>query len=203
MNRPKGTTLSAALAACCFAAVSLSASAENFLFGLSVNDEIRGTETGLSVYPGAQLSKKHRKGSKSDAEGAQVELGFGPWGLKVIAAKLVSNDSPDDIATYYQRELKQFGSLVDCSGYRSVSKTKEERRQARKERGKDDRPLRDRPVTCDGEPHVSHYSDSEGGNERFVYKVGTQADQRIVAVKSVADGQTEFALVHIRIRVPE
>jgi hypothetical protein len=201
MKALKNKSLCAALAAACLAATSLPASAEKFYFGLSINDEVQGHETGLSVYPGAELSKKQKRNSKSDSDGAQVELGFGPWGLKVTAAKLVSNDSPEVIAAYYQRELKQYGNIVDCSGYRSSAKTKEERRAARKERDKDDRPLREQPVACDGDLRVSH--SSTDGSERFVYKVGTQADQRIVAVRANTDGSTEFALVHVRVRVPE
>jgi hypothetical protein len=70
-------------------------------------------DTGLPVYPGAQLS---RDGADGDPEGANVAIGT-PWfGLRVIAAEYESGESPERIRNFYRDRLKPFGAVTECRG---------------------------------------------------------------------------------------
>ncbi|HKW77152.1 MAG TPA: hypothetical protein VJN64_16585 [Terriglobales bacterium] len=129
-------------------------------------------ETGLASYPGAQL--------KTDAEdedsSANVNISSSLFGgLKVVAAKYRSDDSPDKILAFYRKELAHYGNVVDCTGGFNM------RFEAHH---KDD------PVSCNGD----HGSDHDYKEE---LKVGTENNQRIMAVKPAGKG-SEFALVYVR-----
>lgn len=69
--------------------------------------------TGLPVYPGAQLS---RDGDDSDYDQAKVSIGT-PWfGLHVIAAEYESRESPERILNFYREQMKAFGAVIECRG---------------------------------------------------------------------------------------
>ncbi len=186
--------------------VPLASQAETFSMGLSVTDDISGKETGLRIYPGAQLALKicKKRQDKCDQggtnDGANIDMGFGPWGLKVAAVRLTSNDSPEAIANFYRDDLARYGAVLDCSNTVSNSAQKNEFRISMKRAKNDDRPLREQAVTCEGE-NLSVSADLQ--SNQYEYKVGTEANQRIVSIKrDVSNRITEIALVHVAIRTP-
>jgi hypothetical protein len=70
-------------------------------------------DTGLPVYPGAQLSRRRAAG---DSEQANVAIGT-PWfGLRVTAAEYESGDSPERILDFYRDGLQTFGAVTECRG---------------------------------------------------------------------------------------
>ena len=70
-------------------------------------------DTGLPVYPGAQVS---RDGSGGHSERANVAIGT-PWfGLRVVAAEYESGESPERILDFYRDQLKSFGPVTECRG---------------------------------------------------------------------------------------
>ena len=70
-------------------------------------------DTGLAVYPGAQLSRDEGDG---DFERANVAIGT-PWfGLRVIAAEYESGEPPERILDFYRGQLKPFGDVTECRG---------------------------------------------------------------------------------------
>jgi hypothetical protein len=70
-------------------------------------------DTGLPIYPGAQLSRGRADGN---SERANVAIGT-PWfGLRVIAAEYESGDSPERILDFYRDELRTFGAVTECRG---------------------------------------------------------------------------------------
>jgi hypothetical protein len=70
-------------------------------------------DTGLPVYPGAQLSRDDDDG---DSGQANVAIGT-PWfGLRVTAAEYQSGDSPERILDFYRDELQTFGAVTECRG---------------------------------------------------------------------------------------
>lgn len=70
-------------------------------------------DTGLPVYPGAQLS---RDGGDGDLERANVSIGTQWFGLHVVAAEYDSAESPDQILAFYRDRLRMFGAVTECRG---------------------------------------------------------------------------------------
>ncbi|MGA9474057.1 MAG: hypothetical protein WBV36_16440 [Terriglobales bacterium] len=139
---------------------------------VSENADVR--DAGLSVYPGAKPAPKD---NSDDEKSANVNLSLPGFQLKVVAAEFLSDDAPDKISAYYDKELQKFGKPIQCRGeYSSGGHVNSH--------GNDDL---QRAVTCDK-------SDSSDGLE---LKVGTEGNQHIVAVKPNSKG-TRFALVYVR-----
>jgi len=124
-------------------------------------------DTGLPPYPGA----RPRKDEDGDSN-ANVNISSSLFGLKVVATKFDSDDSPDKILSFYQKSLGKFGNVIQCSGGMDVNFHRHD---------KDD------PVTCEG----------SGSEFQKALKAGTQNNQHIVAVRSSGSGST-FAVVYVR-----
>ena len=129
-------------------------------------------ETGLASYPGAQLKTDEEDEDSSANVNISSSL-FG--GLRVVAAKYRSDDPPDKIVSFYRKELGHYGNVVDCTGGFNMHFEAHH---------KDD------PVSC----NEGHGSDHDYKEE---LKVGTENNQRIMAVKPSGKG-SEFALVYVR-----
>ncbi len=141
---------------------------------LHVSENVDIRDAGLSVYPGAKPAPKD---NSDDEKSANVNLALPGFQLKVVAAEFTSDDAPDKITSYYDKELQKFGKPIQCHGEYSKGAHVDTH-------GHDDL---ERPVTCDK-------SDSGEGLE---LKVGTEGNQHIVAVKPNSKG-TRFALVYVR-----
>jgi hypothetical protein len=141
---------------------------------LHVSEGVDIRDAGLSVYPGAKPAPKD---NSDDEKSANVNLALPGFQLKVVAAEFMSDDAPDKITAYYDKELQKFGKPIQCRGeYSSGGHVNSH--------GNDDL---QRPVTC---------GKSESG-EGLELKVGTEGNQHIVAVKPNSKG-TRFALVYVR-----
>jgi hypothetical protein len=127
-------------------------------------------DTGLALYPGA----RPRKDSGDDHQNANVNISSSLFGLKVVALKFESNDSPDKVLAFYRKEMGKFGKVVDCTGSFGMNFHHYDK---------------DAEVSCNG-----HDSDNEYKEE---LKVGTENNQRVMAIKPTAKG-SEFALVYVR-----
>jgi hypothetical protein len=127
--------------------------------------------TGLALYPGAQL-KKDLDGDKG---GANVNISSSFFGVKVVALKYQSSDSPDKVLSFYRKEMAKYGKVVDCTGGFTMGFHHHGR---------------DAEVSCD---------DHNGGDHEYreELKVGTENNQRIVAIRPSGNG-SEFALVYVR-----
>jgi hypothetical protein len=127
--------------------------------------------TGLSLYPGAQLKKE--MGDRDS--GANVNISSPFFGVKVVALKYQSEDSSDKVLGFYRKEMAKYGKVVDCTGSFNMNFQHHDGNSE---------------VTCDDH--------SSGGHEyKEALKVGTENNQRIVAVRPSGSG-SEFALVYIR-----
>ncbi len=127
--------------------------------------------TGLPLYPGAQPKSDYGE----HEGGANVDISSPFFGVKVVALKYQSSDSPDKVLSFYRKEMARYGKVVDCTGAFTMSFHHHDR---------------DSEVTCD-----DHGS---GGHEyREQLKVGTENNQRIMAVRPSGSG-SEFALVYVR-----
>ncbi len=93
----------------------------------------------------------------------------------MVALKYESNDSPDKVLNFYRKEMARYGKVVDCTGgFNLVFHHREDNSE----------------VTCDDRGGSGHEYNEE-------LKVGTEHNQRIVAVRPSGKG-SEFALVYVR-----
>lgn len=127
--------------------------------------------TGLSLYPGAQIKQDFEDHDGS----ANVDISSSFFGLKVVALKYQSNDSPDKVLSFYKKDMARYGNVVDCTGGFSLTFHHQSS---------------DSEVTCD------NYG---GGSHRYreALKVGTEYNQRVVAIRPTGNG-SEFALVYVK-----
>jgi len=146
---------------------------------LRVSDQADIRDAGLSVYPGAKPAPKD---NSDDEKSANVNLALPGFQLKVVAAEFLSDDAPEKIVAYYDKELQKFGKPIQCHGaYTSGGHVESH--------DKDDL---SKPVTCD----------KMGSGDGVELKVGTEGNQHIVAVKPNNKG-TRFALVYVRMHTGE
>lgn len=143
------------------------------LGSLSVRKTVDAKETGLSLYPGAT--------AKHDDEhdgGANVNISSSLFGVKVVAVKFQSDDPPEKVVSFYRKEMGRYGKVVECSGGFNLNFHPREKHD------------KDAEVTCNSSDHSDHGYKQE-------LKVGTENNQRIMAVKPSGKG-SEFALVYVR-----
>jgi len=143
--------------------------------GVHVNQDVDARDTGLPVYPGARPKPKQQ----DDDNGANVNLSFGRFGLKVVAIEFVSDDSPDKVAAFYRDKLKAYGNILEChtdNGGPNFS-------MRAGDKDKDSKELR-----CDN-----------NSGKNLELKVGTQDNQHLVNIRPQDSGKgTDFALVYVR-----
>jgi hypothetical protein len=140
---------------------------------LHVGEQADVRDIGVTLYPGAKPAPKE----DSDKENANVNLSVSGFSLKVAAAEFISDDAPDKIIAYYDKELQKYGKPIQCRGAWkmnfNVSVTPANA---------------SKPVWCD----VS------GSGDAVELKVGTEGNQHVVAFKPRARG-SRFALIYIRV----
>jgi hypothetical protein len=142
--------------------------------GIHVSEEADVRDTGLAVYPG---SKEKEKDSSNDNKKANVNISGPGFGVRVVALQYVSTDPPQKLVDYYKDQLKKYGDVLEChtsqhSGHVNTNF-----------KGKKD----DSALHCDG----------DDGGKTVELKVGTEQNQRIVAIEPEGAGST-FALVYVR-----
>ena len=147
--------------------------------GIHVSKGADVRDTGISVYPGAQLKHKDDSGEEKDAN---VNISTSAFGLKVVALEYQTNDSPDKVIGYYKNELKRYGNVLECHtrghGY-SYNTTNPDKGDSEE-------------LKCEG--------DNDG--KTIELKVGTKSNQHIVAIEPQDKG-SDFALVYVRMRGKE
>jgi hypothetical protein len=141
---------------------------------LHVSEQADIRDAGLTLYPGAKPAPKD---DSDDKKSANVNLSVPGFSLKVVAAEFTSDDVPDKVIAYYDKELHKYGKPIQCHGQWSGG-------HVESSHGKEEL---SKPVSC---------KDSGSGNS-VELKVGTEGNQHLVAVKTV-NGGTRFALVYVR-----
>src|SRR6478735_9166829 len=124
-------------------------------------------DTGLALYPGARATKDDDDRHHS----ANVNISSSLFGLKVVALKFQSDDPSDKVLAFYKKDMGKYGNVVDCTGGFNMNFHHHDK---------------DAEVTCD------NHSGSEHGYKEEL-KVGTENNQRVIAVKPNGNG-TEFTL---------
>ncbi len=142
---------------------------------LHVSEQADIRDAGLTLYPGAKPAPKEDSDEKKSAN---VNLSLPGFSLKVVAAEFNSEDAPDKIIAYYDKELQKYGKPIQCHGAWSGGHVES---SPGKEEGS-------KPVSCG----------NNGSGDSVELKVGTEGNQHVVAVKPNRQG-TRFALVYVRI----
>lgn len=138
--------------------------------GLILSAHATAKEVGLPIYPGARPHKDEGE----DSQAVQLGLWGSSFGFKLVVLKMESDDAPDKIAAYYQKQLARYGKVLNCTDGASVP---EEKAKSSKE------------ITCDEKPE-------KGGQ---VFKAGTKERQHVVGVQPNGKG-TLFQLVYVEAR---
>ena len=145
---------------------------------IHVNNSADVRDTGLPVYPGARIKPKTDSGEEKSAN---VDISTSEFGLKVVAVEYESDDAPARLTSYYQRELKKYGSVLLCHTSHRVSYTRDHDTASKSE-----------ALKCEG--------DNSGNTIEL--KVGTESNQHIVAIEPKDKG-SDFSLVYVRTRGKE
>jgi hypothetical protein len=139
---------------------------------LHVSEQADIRDAGLTVYPNAKPAPKD---DSDDKKSANVNLSVPGFRLKVVAAEFTSDDAPDKVIAYYNKELPKYGKPIQCHGGWTGGHANN---------GKDEM---SKPVSCG----------NDGSGDSVELKVGTEGNQHIVAVKPNSKG-SRFALVYVR-----
>jgi hypothetical protein len=141
---------------------------------LHVSEQADIRDAGLPLYPGAKPAPKD---DGDDKKSANVNLSVPGFSLKVVAAEFTSDDAPDKVIAYYNKELQKYGKPIQCHGAWSGGHVESSHDQYEGSK----------PVSCG----------KNGGGDSVELKVGTEANQHIVAIKPNSQG-ARFALVYVR-----
>jgi hypothetical protein len=136
--------------------------------GIVLKTQATSKEVGLPVYPGA----RPHKDDKNESAAANLGLWGGAFGFKLVVMKMESSDAPDKIAAFYQKALRKYGQVLDCTNGDTDSK-------------KDSNKL-----TCD---------DDKPEPGKLVFKSGTKEKQHVVGIQQNGTGST-FQLVYVEAR---
>jgi len=140
---------------------------------LHVSEQADIRDAGLTLYPGAAPAPKE---NGDDKKSANVNLSLPGFSLKVVAAEFLSDDAPDKIIAYYNKDLQKYGKPIQCRGGWNSAHANYDT--------KDDM---SKPVSCG----------NGGSGDGVELKVGTEGNQHIVSVKPNSRG-SRFALVYVR-----
>lgn len=140
---------------------------------LHVSEQADIRDAGLTLYPGATPAPKE---NGDDKKSANVNLSLPGFSLKVVAAEFLSDDAPDKIIAYYNKDLQKYGKPIQCHGGWNGTHANYD--------NKDDL---SKPVSCG----------NGGSGDAVELKVGTEGNQHIVSVKPNSRG-SRFALVYVR-----
>jgi hypothetical protein len=140
---------------------------------LHVSEQADIRDAGLTLYPGATPAPKE---NGDDKKSANVNLSLPGFSLKVVAAEFLSDDAPDKIIAYYNKDLQKYGKPIQCHGGWNGAHA-----------SYDNKDEMSKPVSCG----------REGSGDAVELKVGTEGNQHIVSVKPNSRG-SRFALVYVR-----
>jgi hypothetical protein len=146
---------------------------------MHVGKDVKGSDTGISVYPGAKLVEKD---DDHGSDRANVNISTPFFGLRLVVVKYVSDDPPQKLVDFYSNDLKRYGTILQCNKSGS---------DADWHVGIDshDKSSRGDKLSCSG----------DGKGDTVELKVGSNNNAHVVAITPKGKG-AEFALVYVRAR---
>src|ERR1700734_1602746 len=76
---------------------------------LHVSEQADIRDAGLTLYPGAKPAPKDDSDNKKSAN---VNLSVPGFSMKVVAAEFLSDDAPDKIIAFYNKDLQKYGKPI-------------------------------------------------------------------------------------------
>jgi hypothetical protein len=147
--------------------------------GIHVGENADPRDTGLPVYPGARLKDK---GNSNNKNSANVNISSGFFGLKVVAIEYLSDDSPDQLISFYKDKLKSYGNVLEC--HTDVHG--------------DPGDVQVKVDNKDKKSHDLNCGDNKGSGIEL--KAGSKENQHLVAIHPQDGGKgSDFALVYIQV----
>jgi hypothetical protein len=145
---------------------------------LHLGKDADAQKAGLPLYPGARPQRK----DNDDGDAVNLALATEKIGMNLIVAKYETNDPQEKVLAFYREKMKKYGKVLEChstddkSGFHSDD-------------DKDDKKENSQPLKCEG--------DNSGPVREL--KVGTQDNQRIVAIEDPKSGKaTTFVIIYLR-----
>ncbi|MFY9790114.1 MAG: hypothetical protein WA474_00195 [Candidatus Sulfotelmatobacter sp.] len=145
---------------------------------LHVGNDADARKAGLPLYPGARL--RH---DEDNSNAANLSLFTEAFGVKLVIAKYDSDDAPGKVTDFYRGKLKKYGKVIECH-------TREHGGTHADFNDDDSKDEHSQPVKCEG--------DNTGPVTEL--KVGTEANQHVVAIEPKTGGGSSFALVYVHTR---
>lgn len=176
--------LSLSIAGCCVLPLSSQDSGskdKNFDIRSSVGDLHVGADAdakkvGLPLYPGARVKVDDEKDNQ-----ANLSILTEAFGMKLVVANYVSDDAPTKVVDFYRDKLKKYGKVLECHSEKHAGQV--EVHDDDKDSGKS------ADLKCD-----------ENSGPVTELKVGTEDNQRVVAVEPGDGKGAHFALVYVHTR---
>jgi hypothetical protein len=143
---------------------------------LHMGGDADAKKVGVPLYPGARL--------KSDDENknqANLSILTEAFGMKLVVANYVSDDAPSKVLDFYRDKLKRYGKVLECHSQKHGGDVEVHDGDKDSDKSKE--------LKCD-----------ENSGPVTELKVGTEDNQRIVAVEPSDGKGTHFALVYVHTR---
>lgn len=154
---------------------------ETPLGGLHVRSgDTTAADLGLPVYPGATATR-----DTSDAQSANVHIGFEDWQLRVKEASYHTPDSQEQVLAFYQKALRRFGDVIRCRGGQPVGAPT----------------VTDEGLTCSGTNEAKlHVHANMQFDQGLTLKSGSPHHQHVMGIDTTHSGSgTSFSLIEIEL----
>ncbi len=146
---------------------------------LHVGKDADAKKMGLPLYPGAQL-----KGDDENSDQANLSILTDAFGMKLLVAKYVSNDSPAKVLDFYRDKLKKYGKVLECHSQKHGGDVDVH------DDDKDTKDSKNKSLKC-----------NEDSGPVVELKVGMEDNQHVVAVEPADSGKgSTFSLVYVYTR---
>jgi len=143
--------------------------------GLKVNEQPDPKDLGMAIYPGAKLESK--QGDHDDNANVQIEMPM--LGLKVVALKYNTDDSPDKVSAYYRQQLRSYGKVIECRGDKSDDENINKAEEI------------NQPVSCPS---------NDPNSNVLTLKTGLRGNQHLAKIEPKGTG-SKFTLLYLKARM--
>ena len=143
---------------------------------LHVGADADAKKVGLPLYPGARV-----KSDDPNSSQANLSILTEAFGMKLVVANYVSDDAPSKVLDFYRDKLKKYGRILECHSQKHGGDIGIDQEDKDSNQRKE--------LKCD-----------ENSGPVTELKVGTEDNQRVVAVEPGEGKGSHFALVYVHTR---
>lgn len=143
---------------------------------MHVGADADAKKVGLPLYPGA-----HVKSDDPNSSQANLSILTEAFGMKLVVANYASDDAPSKVLDFYRDKLKKYGKVLECHSQKHGGSIGVDEDDKDSNKSKE--------LKCD-----------ENSGPVTELKVGTEDNQRVVAVEPGEVKGSHFALVYVHTR---